>query len=71
MKSVKGMNGLIVGVISIIVGFLISMVAVGIGNNGEYLDKLGTLIMILGAIITSGFFSRLSNCTEPSKNSQN
>ena len=47
------------------------MVAVGIGNNGGYLDKLGTLIMILGAIITSGFFSRLSNCTEPSKNSQN
>ena len=58
MKSVKGMRGIIVGVLIIIAGFLISILTIGIITHEEQLDKLGTLVMILGAIITSAFASR-------------
>ena len=62
MKSGKTMNGIIVGVLFIIAGYVISIWMTGIETDEERADKLGTLFLLLGGIITSAFFSKWISC---------
>ena len=58
MKSKKDTVVFVFGALLIIAGYLISIFLTGIKTDEERFDKFGTLLLILGGIVASVFFSR-------------
>ena len=62
MKRGNDDFGLIIGVVLISAGYVISIWMTGIETDEERFDKFGTLLLVLGGIIASAFFSKRISC---------